>query len=220
MTRPIRLLIVDDHALVRKGLAMVLRLEPDIEIISEAKNGHEGLEAAQRLQPDVALIDLAMPEMDGRALAAEIRHRCPSVKIIILTGLEVDEHVFDLFAIGVEGYVVKSIEPGELVSAIRSVMHGEVYIHPEVARKVMQRMRPVSRPTISLTPREKEILEWLATPNTYRQIAAHLHISEETVRTHVKNIMEKLCQPNRAQTVLAALRLGLITLDKQQRDLL
>ena len=208
----IRILIVDDHAVVRKGLAMVLRLEPDIEIAGEAASGRAGLEAAQRIHPDIVLADLVMPEMDGQEMALRLRKIDPTIKIMMLTGTEVDDRVYDLVAAGIEGYVLKNIEPGELVRAIRSVVHGEAYLHPDVMKKVLSRLQPQHSMSISLTPRELEILEWMASPNTYRQIAAQLSVSEETVRSHAKNILEKMRQPNRAQAVLTAMRLGLIKL--------
>lgn len=214
MPDPIRLLIVDDHAVVRKGLAMVLRLEPDLQVIGEAENGKVGLEKAQSLQPDIVLADLVMPEMDGQEMALALRKSIPFIKIMILTGTEVDDRVFDLVAAGIEGYVMKNIEPGELVRGIRAVVHGEAYLDPGVMKRVLDRMQKQSRvaPSFPLTPREQEVLEWMATPNTYKQIAKLLNVSEETVRTHAKNILEKMKQPNRAQAVLSAMRLGLIKL--------
>ena len=214
MSDSIRILIVDDHAVVRKGLAMVLRLEPDLEVVAEAENGRAGLEMALQLKPDIALIDLVMPEMDGQKMALALRKSAPQVKIMILTGTELDERVFDLVAAGVEGYVLKNIEPAELVRAIHAVMHGEAYLHPEVLKKVLSRMQgqPDHKPLVALTARELEVLEWMASPNTYRQIAHHLNVSEETIRSHAKSILEKIGQPNRAQAVLAAMKLGLIEL--------
>lgn len=212
MPDPIRILIVDDHAVVRKGLAMVLRLEPDLAVIGEAENGRAGLEAAGRLQPDIALVDLVMPEMDGQAMALALRRSAPKIKVMMLTGTEVDERVFDLVAAGIEGYVLKNIEPGELVRAIRAVMQGEAYLHPDVMKKIVGRIQPRQAPAVTLTPRELEVLEWMATPNTYRQIAIQLNVSEETVRSHAKNILDKMKQPNRAQVVLSAMRMGLIRL--------
>ncbi len=214
MPDPIRLLIVDDHAVVRKGLAMVLRQESDFEVVGEAQNGREGLEAAERLQPDLALVDLVMPEMDGQEMALALRKSHPHIKVMMLTGTEVDERVFDLLAAGIEGYVLKNIEPAELVGAIRAVMRGEAYLHPDVMRMVARRLQPHAAPSASLTPRELEVLEWMATPNTYRQIANQLGVSEETVRSHAKSILEKMKQPNRAQAVLAAVRLKLIKMEE------
>lgn len=212
MSDPIRVLIVDDHAVVRKGLAMVLRLEPDIEIVGEAENGRTGLQTAWSLNPDIVLADLIMPEMDGQDMAIALRKSNPKIKIIMLTGTEIDDRVCDLVAAGIEGYVLKNIEPGELVRAIHAVAHGEAYLHPDVMKKVLTHMKPAHSPSVSLTHRELEILGWMASPNTYKQIAAHLCVSEETVRSHAKNILEKLQQPNRSQAVLTAIRIGLIKL--------
>jgi NarL family two-component system response regulator LiaR len=214
MPESIRILIVDDHAVVRKGLAMVLRLEPGLEVVGEAENGRAGLEAARHLQPDIALVDLVMPEMDGQRMALALRKSNPEIKVIMLTGTEVDDRVFELVAAGIEGYVLKNIEPGELVRAIHAVVHGEAYLHPDVMKKVLSRMNKQEGHAgfVSLTPREQEVLEWMATPNTYKQIALQLCVGEETIRTHAKNILEKLKEPNRAQAVLSAIRLGLIKL--------
>jgi DNA-binding NarL/FixJ family response regulator len=212
MPEAIRILIVDDHAVVRKGLAMVLRLEPDFEVIGEAENGRVGLESAKSLNPDIVLVDLVMPEMDGQEMALALRKTHPKIKMMMLTGTEVDDRVFELVAAGIEGYVLKNIEPGELVRAIHAVVHGEAYLHPDVMKKIVGRMHSQQQHSlpVSLTPRELEVLEWMATPNTYRQIAKQLSVGEETIRSHAKNILEKMKQPNRAQAVLAAMRLGLI----------
>lgn len=214
MTASIRLLIVDDHAVVRKGLAMVLRLESDLEVIGEAENGRVGLEMAKRLNPDIVLVDLVMPEMDGQQMALALRRSNPTIKILMLTGTEVDDRVFDLVAAGIEGYVLKQIEPAELVRAIHAVVNGEAYLHPDVMKKVVSRMQQQLQqpPLISLTPRELEVLEWMASSNTYRQIAKQLSVSEETIRSHAKNILEKMGQPNRSQAVLFAIRQGYIKL--------
>jgi DNA-binding NarL/FixJ family response regulator len=210
MAEPIRILIVDDHAVVRKGLAMVLRLEPGLEVVGEAENGRVGLEAAKSLKPDIVLVDLVMPEMDGQEMALSLRRSNPEIKIMMLTGTEVDDRVYDLLAMGIEGYTLKNIEPAELIRGIHSVIHGETYLHPDVIKKVLERMKPQPASAISLTQREMEVLEWMATPNTYKQIASHLGVGEETIRTHAKSILEKLHQPNRAQAVLAAMKMKLI----------
>jgi len=191
---------------------MVLRQEPDFEVVGEAENGRKGLDASKSLNPDIVLVDLVMPEMDGQEMALALRKSNPNIKIIMLTGTEVDDRVYDLVAVGIEGYAMKHIEPGELVRAIHAVMHGEAYLHPDVMKKVMEMMRPHHHSAVTLTPREMEVLEYMATPNTYKQIAGQLSVSEETVRSHAKNILEKMKQPNRAQAVLAALKSGLIEL--------
>ncbi len=198
---------------------MVLRLEADLEVVGEAQNGRVGLELARQLQPEIVLVDMVMPEMDGQAMALALRRAAPHIKIMILSGTEVDERVFDLIAAGIEGYVLKEIEPAELVRAIRAVMHGEAYLHPDVLKKVLSRMRGSSgiSAVSALTARELEVLEWMASPNTYRQIAHQLNVSEETIRSHAKSILDKLGQPNRSQAVLAAMRLGLIELGDSAR---
>lgn len=193
---------------------MVLRQEPDFEVAGEAENGRKGLEAAHSLNPDIVLVDLVMPEMDGQEMALALRKSKPNIKIMMLTGTEVDDRVYDLVAAGIEGYVLKNIEPGELVRAIRAIAHGEAYLHPDVMKKALAQLQLQPAPPVPLTPRELEVLAWMSTPNTYRQIAAHLNVSEETVRSHAKNILEKMKQPNRAQAVLAAVKTGLIKLNE------
>jgi DNA-binding NarL/FixJ family response regulator len=213
---PIRILIVDDHAVVRRGLIMVLKLEPDFEVVGEAENGVVALELVEKLSPDLVLLDFAMPEMDGAATVLTLGEQFPDVKILILSGVEVDDRVLDLLAAGVDGYILKDIEPAELSQAIRTVASGEAYLHPTLARRVLNRMaeRDRTKPTsqVRLTPREKEVLRWMATPNTYREIASQLFVSEETIRSHAKRILSKLQQPNRAQAVLTAVREGYLDL--------
>jgi DNA-binding NarL/FixJ family response regulator len=213
---PIRILIVDDHAVVRRGLIMVLRLEPEFEVVGEAENGRVALKLAKQLQPDLVLLDFAMPEMDGVATAKALQASMPAVRILILSGVEVDDRVLDLLASGIDGYVIKDIEPDELAQAIRTVARGEAYLHPTLTRRILNRMhrhnqvRPV--PEIRLTPREQEVLRWMSTASTYRDIAGHLYVSEETIRSHAKRILSKLNQPNRAQAVLEAVRIGILEL--------
>lgn len=211
----IRILIADDHAVVRRGLVMVLRLEPDFEVVGEAENGVEAVELAQQLQPDLVLLDLVMPEMDGEQALLVLRQVAPEVRVLILSGVELDDRVLDLLAAGVDGYVMKDVEPDILTQAIRTVARGEAYLHPTLARRVLERtarrvLPPVQK--IRLTPREQEVLRRMATPATYREIAEQLFVSEETIRSHAKHILNKLQQPNRAQAVLAAVRAGLIDL--------
>lgn len=207
----IRLLIADDHEVVRKGLTMVLRLEPGFEVVGEARNGAEAVEATRALCPDLVLLDLKMPVMDGETAAQHIRAQCPATRLLLLSGAEVDETLINLLG-QVDGYVPKEVSPAELAHAIRVVAEGRPYIHATVRQALTERPAPaVPRPVLS--PREMDVLRWLVTAATYREIGQKLFISEETVRTHVKNILAKLEQPNRAQAIVAALRLGLIKLD-------
>lgn len=212
----IRILIVDDHAVVRKGLIMVLRMEADFEIVGEAENGEKAIVLAKELKPDLVLLDYVMPEMDGAATAPTLKSILPGVKVIVLTGIELDDRVLDMLAIGVDGYVIKDIEPDELAEAIRTVARGEAYLHPALARRVLSRMpaqqNKPAPPKVRLTPREQEILRWMATPATYREIAEELFVGEETIRSHAKHILSKLQQPNRTQAVLEAVRIGLMEL--------
>ncbi|NUQ36633.1 MAG: response regulator transcription factor [Caldilineales bacterium] len=215
-SKSIRILIVDDHAVVRKGLAMVLRLESDFEVVGEAGNGRQALELARTQRPDLVLLDLILPEMDGTMIAQALRQALPGVRILVLSGAELDERLTEMLAAGVDGYVLKEIEPEELKQAIRTVAAGASYLHPAAARRLLDRLKAREQPALPaaapLTPREMEVLELMVTEATYRQIADQLMISEETVRSHAKSILRKLNQPNRSQAVLAAMRLGLIDL--------
>jgi two-component system response regulator DegU len=212
----IRILIADDHEVVRKGLAMVLRLEPGFEVVGEARDGAEAVQRARDLCPDIALLDLKMPVVGGEVAAQQVREQCPHTRILILSGAEIDEAVLDLIE-RVDGYVLKDVSPSELAHAIRTVAEGKPYIHAAVTRTLLERMSAHSgKPAglhVPLSPREMDVLRWMATAATYREIGQKLFISEETVRSHVKSILTKLDQPNRTQAVVAALKLGLITLD-------
>jgi DNA-binding NarL/FixJ family response regulator len=211
-TGKIRILIADDHAVVRKGLALVLRLEQEFEVVGEAGDGSQAIAMAIKHKPDLVLLDRMMPRMDGKQTASALKASLPEIKILVLTGTDLDAGVYELLAAGVDGYVLKDIDPQELKQAIRSVASGEAYLHPAITRMVLDKMGSQPQPAAhtQLTPRELEVLQWLASPLTYKQIAEKLHVSEETVRSHAKHILDKLGQPNRAQAVLAAMRQGLV----------
>lgn len=208
----IRILIADDHDIVRKGLVLVLRQEPDFEIAGEARDGAEAVRLAQAQRPDVALLDLKMPGLTGDAAARRVRACSPQTRIILLTGTEVDEAVLDVIE-SVDGYVLKDISPDELARAIRLVARGGRYVHPAVLERMAARLNAPAYTRAALSPREMEVLRLMATAATYREIGQKLFIAEETVRSHVKNILAKLDQPNRTQAVVAAVKMGLIVLE-------
>ena len=210
----IRILICDDHEVVRKGLALVLRQEPDFEVVGEAQDGHQALAIACDLVPDLVLLDWKMPGTDGITTARLIRQQVPSIRILVLSGAPVEDAVLDSLDAGVDGFVHKAISPANLALAIRVVAGGQSYLDPEVTHALLERANVGRRQErVSLTPREMDVLQLMATPATYVQIGEQLSISEETVRTHAKNILTKLNQPNRTQAVIAGLRAHLISLD-------
>lgn len=223
-SRKTRVLIVDDHAIVRKGLAMVVSTEEDFEVVGEVENGYRALDLVQMLNPHVVLLDLIMPEMDGVATAMALRTAAPEVQVIVLTGGELNNGfpkiLARVLAAGVHNYVPKNARPCELLEAIRTVACGTSYIHPTVEYQMLcqhetEKQRSMNGcADLHLTPREREVLHWMATPATYREIAEYMRLSEETVRSHAKNILVKLRQPNRSQAVLQGLKYGFIELSR------
>ncbi|MDX1413509.1 MAG: response regulator transcription factor [Candidatus Promineifilaceae bacterium] len=218
MTSKIRILIADDHEVVRRGLALVLGQEDDFEIIGEARDGEETVRKALAMLPNILLLDRKMPRLGGLSAAKEIRHQCNKIRILMLSGAPVELAVLDALDRDIDGFVHKDISPYDLAHAIRVVNSGKPYLGPLVTRALIEQRK--GRPSVSsltdkpaLSQRELQILKLMATPSTYRQIGEQLHVSEETVRTHVKRILHKLEQPNRTQAVLAGLRAQLITLD-------
>lgn len=217
MTNVIRILIADDHAIVRKGLRAVLRNVPDIKVVGEAATGWEAISEAERLQPDVVLMDLVMPELDGIEAILRINAAQPKARILVLTSYAGEDKIFPAIKAGALGYQLKDSSPDELVEAIRQVHAGESSLHPVIARKVLQELsRPSDRPPTPdpLTPRELEVLRLVAQGRDNREIAEVLVISDTTVRTHVSNILNKLHLASRTQAALYALREGLASLDE------
>jgi DNA-binding NarL/FixJ family response regulator len=209
--RPLKILIADDHAVVRKGLAMVLRLEPGFQIVGEVGNGQEALELSGKVFPDIVLLDRIMPIMDGKSTAHALKNKYPEIKVIILTGTEPDSEVMEFLSAGVDGYLMKDVDPEELKNAIRIVAAGEAYLYPSVTTQVLKDLRRSHLPSTQLlTNREHEVLEWMAKGLTYREIANQLVIGEETVRSHAKNIMGKLNVSSRRAAVQEARRQGLL----------
>jgi len=216
MKQPIRVLVVDDHLVVRKGIRALLATEPGIEVVGEARDGAEAVVEATRLQPDVILMDLVMPQMDGIAAIEQILAGQPAARILVLTSFDADDKVFPAIRAGALGYTLKDFGPAELVRAIQRVDRGESSLHPAIARRVLHELsHPPPQPPTSepLSAREAAVLRLVANGQSNQQIAAALGISEATVRTHVSNILSKLRLASRTQAALYALREGLASLD-------
>lgn len=216
MTGPIRIVIADDHTIVRKGIRAVLRNLPDIEVVGEASNGWEAIARVNELQPDVVLMDLVMPQLDGIEAIRRLQIDQPQVRILVLTSFSSEDKIFPAIKAGALGYHLKDSGPEELVQAIREVYGGESSLHPVIARKVLQELsHPSEHPPTPdpLTPREVEVLRFVAQGRSNQEIADALVISETTVRTHVSNILSKLHLASRTQAALYALREGLASLE-------
>jgi NarL family two-component system response regulator LiaR len=214
----IRVLVVDDHAIIRKGMRAVLDLIPDIEMVGEAENGKQAVQMDKELRPDVILMDLMMPEMDGIACTRAIKSQRPEARILVLTNFAGEEMIFPAIKSGAMGYHLKDSSPEALVDAIRQVYNGESSLHPLIAKKVLDEFHIQSENQLvnePLTQRELEVLKLLAQGQENREIAEHLVVSEATVRTHVSNILGKLHLASRTQAALYALREGLASLDRQ-----
>ena len=211
--KKIRIVVADDHEVVRKGLMLVLRQEQDFAIVAEAHNGREAVTLATLHQPDLLLLDWKMPELDGLTAAATIRRQTPGVRTLVLSGAPIEAAALDALDNGVDGFVHKDTSPADLAKAIRIVAAGHSYLGPEIKQAIADRARTAHAPQVSLTRREMDVLELMSTAATYREIGDQLHIGEETVRSHAKSILAKLDQPNRTQAVIAAVRAGLISLE-------
>jgi NarL family two-component system response regulator LiaR len=221
MTELIKVLIADDHAIVRNGIAALLSTEADIEVIGEASNGNEAVQAAGELNPDVVLMDLVMPGMDGIHAIQEIRTNYSEARILVMTSFATDEMVFPAIKSGALGYLLKDSSPEELVEAIRQVHRGEPSLHPQIARRVLQEISQPptqARTEEPLTEREVEVLKLIARGMSNQEIAEKLVISETTVRTHVSRILSKLHLASRTQAALYALKEGLAELDDENWD--
>lgn len=216
MTETIKVLITDDHPVVRKGLSALLAAKTGIEVVGEAVNGREAVEMVQELKPDVILMDLLMPEMDGIVATKQIKEIIPDSKILVMTSFATDEMVFPAIKSGALGYLLKDSTPDELIGAIRQVYQGEPSLHPKIARKVLME---ISNPTVNtpsedpLTERELGVLKSIAKGMSNQEIGIELSISETTVRTHVSRILSKLHLASRTQAALYALKEGLANLN-------
>jgi NarL family two-component system response regulator LiaR len=209
--RPTRVLIVDDHGVVREGLRAYLELEPDIQVVGEAKDGLEAVRRAAELQPDVVLMDLVMPNMDGVDATSRIKEQQPATHVIILTSFLDDERVVPAIRAGATSYLLKDVAATDLARAIRGARAGQAQLHPEVARRLMQQVTSPRKPDAGaqLTDREREVLRLLADGRSNKEIARALVVSERTVKGHVSNILGKLGLQDRTQAALFAVRNGL-----------
>ena len=229
MTETIRVLLVDDHAIVRDGIRSLLATEPGIEVVGETDNGRDAIAKADSLQPDVILMDLVMPEMDGIEAIRRIVAQRPEARILVLTSFTADDKVFPAIKSGAMGYLLKDSGSDELVLAIHQVHRGEASLHPKIARMLLEEIKgeqpakgtspapcvPEQRaPVEPLTEREVAVLKLVAQGRSNREIADQLVIAEGTVRTHVSNILGKLHLASRTQATLYALREGLASLDE------
>jgi two-component system, NarL family, response regulator LiaR len=205
----IRVLITDDHKVVRRGLRGFLELDPELEVVGEASNGEEAVEMARRLEPDVVLMDLLMPVMDGIEATREIREEMPDTEVVALTSVLEYASVTKAIKAGAIGYLLKNTEADELCTAIRAGAAGKVQLAPEAASSLINEVRAPASPE-ALTERETEVLKLIARGKANKEIAGELFIDETTVKSHVHSILSKLNVRSRTQAVLYAVRLGLV----------
>ena len=207
---PIRVLIADDHAVVRQGLRMFLATDPELEIVGEARDGAEALHMALELHPDVVLMDLLMPAMNGIQATAAIRREAPDTEVVALTSVLEDSVVVDAVRAGAIGYLLKDTEAHELRRAIKAAAAGQVELCPEAAARLLREVRTPDRSAELLTERETDVLRLLARGMSNQEIAQSLIIGEQTVKSHVSHILAKLGVPSRTQAALYAIRVGLV----------
>ena len=212
----IRILIVDDHTVVRDGLSAMLGHEDDMMVVGEASNGLEAVDQADRLKPDVILMDLRMPELDGVGAMKRIAENDPDAKVLVLTTFDTDEYIFHALEAGAKGFLLKDVSHQELFEAVRAVSKGESSIEPGVAAKVLNRFVQLSQnqasPADILSEREMDVLREMATGGANKEIATALTLSESTVKTHIANIFQKLDVNDRTGAVTEALRRGIISI--------
>ena len=208
---PIRVLLVDDHAVVREGLRTYLELQDGIEVAGEAADGHEGVAAAERLRPDVILMDLVMPRLDGVGAMRELRRRLPAARVIVLTSFTDDAKLLPAVQAGAAGYLLKNAQPQEIARAVRAAAAGEALLDPGVAARLLDSIAapPGEAPGESLTRREREVLGLIGRGFSNKRIALELGIAEKTVKTHVGHVLFKLGVPDRTSAAVFAVRAGL-----------
>ena len=207
----IRVLLVDDHAVVRQGLRAFLQLQPDIEVVGEAASGPDAVEVAASHQPDVVLMDLVMPGGSGASAIAGLKRVHPEARILALSSFAEDDQVFGAMQAGADGYLLKDVEPDDLATAIRQVHRGQPALHPDVAASLMRRVaEPQAAAAEHLTPRELDVLRLVVEGFANKQIARRLAITEKTVKTHVSSILQKLGVPDRTGAAVLAIRRRLV----------
>lgn len=209
MSKTIRILLADDHPVVRDGLAAMLATQPDFEVVGEAGNGAEAVAEAARLRPDVVLMDLEMPDLDGIEAIKRLRAADPSVQVVVLTAFDTDERIVGSLQAGAQGYLLKGAPRAEIFAAIRTVSAGGALIPPVVASKLLRQVRAAESPD-ALTARETEVLSLVAAGLANKEIAARLSISERTVKFHVSAVLSKLGARNRTQAVRLAREMGVV----------
>ena len=206
----IRVMIVDDHTMVRRGLAAMLRVKPDLKLVGEASDGREALRVCEAVRPDVILMDLVMPRMDGTAAIRAVRRQWPGIRVIVLTSFKERELVQQALEAGAISYLLKNVSIDDLAQAIRAARDGQSTLAPEATQALIQAANQGPRLGHDLTPREHEVLELLVEGLTNPEIAKRLVISASTARAHVSNVLSKLCVSNRAEAVARAFRLKLV----------
>ncbi len=209
MSETVRVLLVDDHTVVRKGLRLAFGLERDLEVVGEAANGREALDLVAELRPDVVVMDLLMPVMDGVEATRELRARFPDVEVVALTSVLEDRMVVDVVEAGAAGYMLKESRPYDLFDAVRAAARGEVRLDPRAQARLVREMR-TPKLAEPLTDRETEVLTLIARGLTNKAIAQRLDVAEATVKSHVSNLLAKLGVRSRTQAALHALREGLV----------
>jgi DNA-binding NarL/FixJ family response regulator len=209
----IRVLVVDDHAVVREGLRTFLSLQDGLEVVGEAGDGEAAVRVAEQLRPDVVLMDLVMPRQDGVAAMRELRRRLPGTRVIVLTSFTEDQRLLPAIQAGAAGYLLKSVQPAELARAVRAAHAGEVLIDPSVAARLVEAIaQPAGEPPPErLTPREREVLALIGKGLSNKRIAIELGLSEKTIKTHVSHLLAKLGVQDRTQAAVHAVRAGLLT---------